>query len=67
MANRFGDLMNIYCWPDGNWIYEWEVHGFTLEHSATLEGGRWVDIDKLWNYSDLTAWEVEAVAGALGE
>lgn len=61
------DDMLIYVWPDGNWLYEWETHGFTLEHSATLEGGRWINLDKLWDYSDFTYPEMEAVAGALGE
>jgi hypothetical protein len=59
--------MLIYVWPNGNWIYEWETHGFTMEHMTTPEGGRWVNIDKLWDYPDLTVWEIEAVAGALGD
>ena len=60
--------MLIYVWADGSWIYEWETHGFTMDHSVTaLKGGRWVNIDKLWDYPDLTVWEIEAVAGALGD
>lgn len=56
--------MNIYVWPDGSWLYQWEVHGFTLEHSATLEGGRWVDVD---TDSRLTLEEERAVLEALGD
>ena len=60
--------MLIYVWPDGSWIFEWETHGFTMDHSiVALEGGRWVNLDSVWNYSDLTQQEVNAVAEALGE
>lgn len=57
--------MMIYIWPNGSWIYEWEVHGFTLEHSATLEGGRWVDLDRLHTYT-LNDAEKNAIVEALG-
>lgn len=58
--------MIIYVWPDGNWCYHWEVHGFTMEHKATLEGGRWIDLDKLWGMK-LTLQEETAIQEALGE
>lgn len=58
--------MVIYVWPNGNWIYSWEVHGFTLQHSATLEGGRWIDLDKDMNQR-FTKEEQQAILEALGE
>lgn len=58
--------MIIYVWKDGNWCYDWEVHGFTMEHSTTLEGGRWIDIDKPLAYQ-LTPAEMNAINEALGE
>lgn len=57
----------IYVWADGNWIYDWETTSFTMEHHATLEGGRWLNIDNPWGYSDLTPQEVTAMSEALGE
>lgn len=58
--------MTIYVWPNGNWIYEWEQHGFTMEHSATLEGGRWIDLDKDMS-QHFTKEEQQAILEALGE
>lgn len=57
----------IYAWPDGSWIYDWETTSFLIQHKATLEGGRWINLDKLYLYPDLSVWEIEAVQGALGE
>lgn len=57
--------MIIYVWPNGNWIYDWEVHGFTLQHSATLEGGRWIDLDHVTGH--YTKEENQAMLEALGE
>lgn len=58
--------MVIYVWPNGNWIYDWETHGFTMEHKATLTGGRFIDLDKLLTYQ-LTQEEESAIREALGE
>lgn len=58
--------MVIYVWPNGNWIYDWETTGFTLQHKATLAGGRWVNLDQLYNYV-LTTCEQQAINEALGE
>lgn len=58
--------MIIYVWPNGNWIYDWETHGFTMEHKSTLTGGRYIDLDKLLTYQ-LTQEEENAIREALGE
>lgn len=58
--------MVIYVWPNGSWIYDWETHGFTMEHKATLAGGRYIDLDKLLTYQ-LTPEEENAIKEALGE
>jgi hypothetical protein len=57
--------VKIYVWSNGAWIYDWEVHGFTMKHSATLDGGRWLDLDKLHGLH-LTPEEKQAVVEALG-
>lgn len=62
--------MKIYVWPNGHWIYEWEQHGFTMEHSAILEGGRWIDLDRLYGLGPIgffSASELKAIDEALGE
>ena len=58
--------MVIYVWPNGNWIYEWEMHGFTISHQVVFTGGRFIEIDKLLTYS-LSPEEQNAVNEALGE
>lgn len=57
--------MVIYVWPNGNWCYEWEMKGFTMEHLTIPTGGRWIDLDKLLTYS-LTREEQLAINEALG-
>lgn len=60
--------MVIYCWPNGAWIYDWEVAGFTLQYKATPEGGRWINLDNLWSVQpQLSLEEQEAIKAALGE
>lgn len=59
--------MIIYVWPNGNWIYDWETIGFTMEHSTVPEGGRWIDLDKLHNIAPiLSEPEKRAIVEALG-
>lgn len=58
--------MNLYIWPNGEWIYEWETSGFTLEHSTVPLGGRWVDADS-YPGIPLTPLEEGAIREALGE
>lgn len=57
--------MVIYVWPNGHWIYEWEMHGFTMSHQTVVVGGRFLDLDKLLTYS-LSPEEQNAVNEALG-
>lgn len=59
--------VTIYVWSDGNWCYDWETTGFLIQHKATLEGGRWIDLDKLYGiYPILSENEKKAIVEALG-
>ncbi|SPP13287.1 hypothetical protein [Pseudomonas phage GP100] len=59
--------MVIYIWPNGEWIYAWEVSGFTMKHSTVPEGGRWVDLDNLHAVQpQLSVEEKQAICEALG-
>jgi hypothetical protein len=56
----------IYVWADGSWIYDWETTSFLIQHKATLQGGRWINLDKLYMTSDLSDLERDSVVEALG-
>lgn len=58
--------MVIYCWPNGNWIYDWEMHGFTMAHQTVVTGGRYIDLDNLAG-QHLAKEEEQAILEALGE
>lgn len=58
--------VTIYVWPNGNWIYDWEVQGFTMQHSTVPTGGRWINIDEVYA-QHLTKEEGQAILEALGE
>lgn len=60
--------MKIYIWPNGDWIFDWETAGFTLDHKTTPTGGRWVDLDNLHSVQpQLSREETDAIREALGE
>jgi hypothetical protein len=56
----------IYVFPNGSWFYDWELHGWTMEHKTTPSGGRYIDLDNLAG-QHLTKEEEQAILEALGE
>lgn len=60
--------MLIYVWPNGEWIYEWEQHGFLIQHSLIeVTGGRYINLTNIWQQAPFTDGELAAIAEAIGE
>jgi hypothetical protein len=59
--------MIIYIYPNGNWLYDWEMRGFTMAHKTVVTGGRWVDLDCLHEMGPFSEPELIAISEALGE
>jgi hypothetical protein len=57
----------IYIYPNGAWLYDWEMHGFTMAHKTIVAGGRWVDLDRLHEEGPFSEPELTAISEALGE
>jgi len=58
----------IYVWPNGEWIYEWEQHSFLIAHSLIeVSGGRYINLDDMWQSVPYTELELAALAEAIGE
>lgn len=55
--------MVIYVFDDGSWLYDFE-HG--LRMSVNLPAAR-IDLDRLYDYKDLTPIQIKACEEALNE
>ena len=56
--------MVIYVWPNGNWLYDFEVTQWVQTYGP-IDGTQMINLDNLWAYV-LTKEEQQAVVEALG-
>lgn len=54
--------MVIYVWPDGQWCYD-----FMWEECFPPEDARMINLDRLYDYKDLTPLQVKAIEDALSD
>lgn len=55
--------MIIYVWPNGEWCYEWD---WCLEDEDWATS-RMINLDRLYEYKDLTKEEIKACEDALSD
>lgn len=56
--------MVIYVWPDGEWCYDFM---FDYRRSALNHSYKMINLDRLYDYKDLTKEEIKACEDALSD